>query len=650
ASGGQGTKVTPAPGHYLEPVFAPDGSAVVYRKAEGGYLTSPLWSSEPGIYRVGLDGDTPAGAPELVTEDGADPHFGAASDRVFLTRREGESTVLVSLPLGAPAEDVDAREHLRSDNAVRFRVAPDGQWAAWQERFQAHVAPFVATGKPVTLGPGTKAVPVATVSRDAGNFLHWGGDSESLHWSVGPELYTRELTEAFAFLEGAPEELPEPPEEGLEIGLTAEAAKPSATLAFVGGRLITMRDDEVIEDGTVVVEGDRIAAVGPSSEVEVPEGARVVDVAGKTVIPGLVDVHWHGGHGVSEIEPEQNWNYLATLAFGVTTIHDPSADTSTVFSSAEMARAGLITAPRVYSTGTILYGAETPFRAVIDGLEDAREHLRRMKAQGAISVKSYNQPRRDQRQQVVTAARELGLMVVPEGGSLLQHNLTMVVDGHTGIEHSIPVGSIYDDVRQLWSGVPGVGYTPTLVVGYGGLWGENYWYAKTKVWESERLLTFVPREIVDARSRRRTLAPDEEWGHFANAEVAEELHDEGVPVLVGAHGQREGLGAHWEIWMLEQGGMTPHEALRAATLDGAWYLGMDRELGSIEPGKLADLAVLDANPLEDLRTSTEVDLVMVGGRLYDAATLDQLEPAHREREPLPFERGEDGRLLLRPGE
>lgn len=650
ASGSAGTKITPEPGHYLEPVFAPDGSAVVYRKAEGGYLTSPLWSADPGIYRLRLEGDAPAGAPELVTGDGADPHFGAASDRVFLTRREGESTLLVSLPLGAPAEDVEAREHLRSENAVRFRVAPDGRWVAWQERFQAHVAPFVATGKPVTLGPGAKAVPVATVSRDAGNFLHWDGDSESLHWSVGPELYTRELTEAFAFLEGAPEELPEPPEEGLEIGLTAETAKPSSTLALVGGRLITMRGDEVIEDGTVVAEGDRIAAVGPSSEVEVPEGARVVDVAGKTVIPGLVDVHWHGGHGASEIEPEQNWNYLATLAFGVTTVHDPSADTSTVFSSAEMARAGLITAPRVYSTGTILYGAETPFRAVIDGLEDAREHLRRMKAQGAISVKSYNQPRRDQRQQVVTAARELGLMVVPEGGSLLQHNLTMVVDGHTGIEHSIPVGSIYDDVRQLWSGVPGVGYSPTLVVSYGGLWGENYWYAKTKVWEDERLLSFVPREIVDARSRRRTLAPDEEWGHFANAEVAAELHDEGVRVLVGAHGQREGLGAHWEIWMLEQGGMTPHEALRAATLDGAWYLGMDRELGSIEPGKLADLAILDENPLEDLRSSTSVDLVMVGGRLYDASTLDQLEPVHREREPLHFERGEDGRLLLRPGE
>jgi len=644
AAGGQGRVLTPAPGHYVEPAFSPDGSTVVYRKIEGGFVTSPLWSAKTGVYRVPAGG----GDAVLVSERGADPHFGAASDRVFLTRRGDGKTVLFSVPLSGPAEEVQARDHLTAENATAIRVSPDGRWVAWQERFRAHVAPFVATGKAVDVGPGAKSVPVASVSRDAGNFLHWGGDSASLHWSQGPTLYTRVLSESFAFLEGAPEELPEPPEEGLAVGLTAEAAKPTGTLALVGGRLVTMRGDEVIEDGVVVIEGDRIAAVGARGDVEVPAGAETLDVSGKTVIPGLVDVHWHGAHGAAEIEPEQNWNYFATLAFGVTTIHDPSADTSTVFSSSEMARAGLITAPRVYSTGTILYGAETPFRAVIDSLDDARSHLRRMKDQGAISVKSYNQPRRDQRQQVLQAARELEMLVVPEGGSLYQHNMTMVVDGHTGIEHSIPVGAVYEDVYQLWAGAPGVGYTPTLVVGYGGLWGENYWYATTNVWENERLLAFVPREEVDARSRRRVLAPEEEWGHFANATVAAELHDEGVRVLVGAHGQREGLGAHWEMWMLEQGGMTPHEALRAGTLDGAWYLGMDHDLGSIEPGKLADLAILSANPLEDLRRSTEIEQVMVGGRLYDAATLNQLAPEELERQPLFFERDEEGRFLIRP--
>src|SRR6185503_6194189 len=185
-------------------------------------------------------------------------------------------------------------------------------------------------------------------------------------------------------------------------------------------------------------------------------------------------------------------------AFGVTTLHDPSNDTDTVFAASELQRAGLITGPRIFSTGTILYGANAPFTATIDSLEDARSHLRRMKAAGAFSVKSYNQPRRDQRQQVIAAARELGMMVVPEGGSLYEHNMTMVVDGHTGIEHAIPVGAVYADTVQLWSRTQ-VQWTPTLGVAYGGIMGENYWYAHTNVWEDERLLAFVPRESIDAR-------------------------------------------------------------------------------------------------------------------------------------------------------
>ncbi|MDP9121395.1 MAG: amidohydrolase family protein, partial [Acidobacteriota bacterium] len=271
-------------------------------------------------------------------------------------------------------------------------------------------------------------------------------------------------------------------------------------------------------------------------------------------------------------------------------------------------------------------------KAEIESLDDARSHLRRMKAAGAWSVKSYNQPRREQRQQVIAAARELGMMVVPEGGSLFENNMTMIVDGHTGVEHALPVAHIYDDVRQLWKASE-VGYTPTLIVAYGGIWGENYWYDKTRVWENQRLLSFVPREILDARSRRRVTAPDEEYNHLNAARAAKELADAGVEVHIGAHGQREGLGAHWEIWMLVEGGMTPYQALRCATWNGAHYLGLDRDLGSLEPGKLADVVVLDANPLEDIRNTEKVNLVVANGRVYDGATLDQLGNHPKKRQP-----------------
>jgi imidazolonepropionase-like amidohydrolase len=216
----------------------------------------------------------------------------------------------------------------------------------------------------------------------------------------------------------------------------------------------------------------------------------------------------------------------------------------------------------------------------------------------------------------------------------------MVVDGHTGVEHAVPVAAVYDDVTQLW-GKTAVGYTPTLVVAYGGVWGENYWYQHSEVFEHPRLTKFVPPDQIDGRARRRMHVSDGDWNHVAAAKVAAALAKAGVVVNTGAHGQREGLAEHWEMWMMVQGGMTPHEALRTGTLNGARYLGLDGDIGSLEVGKLADLAVIEGNPLEDIRRSEHVRYTMINGRIYDATTMDEVGNHPRKRVPLFWERERD---------
>ena len=639
--------VVTTPGSYTEPAFSHDGRWIVFRDAGADGTRGPLYDNTSGIYVVPTDGSA---APKLVREGGTEPSFDATGKRVFVNDSRQGKAILVSVGIGDPNSPLSGGDdvvHFQSENATQIVPSPDGKWVAFAERWHAFVAPFPHTGRPIDLSPTMEGYPTARISQDAGFNIHWSGDSRQVHWSLGPELYTRDLSRTFDFLtpdQSATRPTKDAPEaKGTSIGFTAKTDTPDGAIAFVGARIVTAsgaagRSDvasNVIENGTVVVEGNRITAVGRN--VSIPAGAKRIDAAGKTIMPGIVDVHGHVGGEGDGILAQSSWPLEANLAFGVTTTHDPSNDTETVFSNAELIRAGMKLGPRLFSTGTILYGAETPFKAVIDSYDDALSALRRQKSFGAFTVKSYNQQRRDARQMIIKAARELQMEVVPEGGSLLYFNETMILDGHTTVEHSLPVPKLYKDVVTLFAKSK-TAYTPTLIVGYGGLSGEYYWYQKTNVWENEHLLAFTPREIVDARSRRRTMAPDDDFNHVLIAKGAKQVLDAGGTVDLGAHGQLQGLGAHWEMWMLQQGGMTNLEAIRCATINGARALGLDKDVGSIETGKLADLIVLDRNPLENIRNSESIGMVMLNGRLYDAKTLNEIGNHPKERMKLYWER------------
>jgi len=605
-------------GHYVDLSLSADGETLMYRKRTGGRLLNPDWGQKPGIYTMPARG----GKGRMISERGNQPHFAGIDGRIFATERRGGKTTLISMNENGN----DVRDVATSEQATDIIVSPNGKWVTWRENYQVFVAPFPRTGQAITLSPKGGALPVKKLSKDGGIYLGWNMDGDSVHWSLGPVMQSVKVADAYGddFT---------PPASGLDLGVTVKADKPSGVVAITGARIATMNgDDQVIDNGVIIVRDNRIEAIGAAGDIDIPAGAEQVDASGKTIIPGIIDIHAHGPYGSGDIIPQQNWSTLAHLSLGVTTVHDPSSRANLVFAASEYARAGVTLGPRIYSTAEIVYGAKTTIWAPIDSIDDALSHIRRLKAQGAISVKNYNQPRRDQRQQVVDAARREGLMVVAEGGSLYHMDMNMVVDGNTSIEHTLPNQHIYEDVIEFWPQTE-VGFTPTLVVAYGGVRGEDYWYDNTEVWKHPILSKFVPPRTLQPRSVRRQRAPEADYGDDENAALAKQLMDNGVSVHIGAHGQREGLGSHWEMWSFARGGMSPMEALKTATINPAKQFGMSKDIGSLEVGKLADLVIIDGNPLENIRESDKVEKVMINGRLFDANTLNEEVTGDRVTKP-----------------
>lgn len=619
------TRITPEKGIYRTPRYSPDGKWIVYQKEGGNGFQGGAFCLHPGIYIMPAAG----GKPTLINKDGADPIFSKDGKRIFYTGEDGSNYAFRSCDLSGN----EVRTHFTSKYTNIFSPSPDNKWIAYRELYKVYVAAFPETGRSADLSAKISSVPSAQLAKDAGYNIHWSADGKKVIWTLGDEYFSTEVKNRFTFMEGSKDTVLPMDTTGIKFNLVLPSDKPKGVVVFRGARIITMNaGNEVIENGMIVITDNKITEIGPATQVALPAGAKIIDVTGKTIMPGLVDVHAHVGHFRSGLSMQKHWPYYANLAYGVTTTHDPSSNTEFVFSQSELVKAGLSVGPRIFSTGTILYGADGDFKAVINSLADARSAVARTKAFGAFSVKSYNQPRREQRQQVITASRDLGIMVVPEGGSTFFYNITHVLDGHTGVEHNLPVYPLYDDVIQLWGNAK-TQYTPTLIVNYGSMNGENYWYQKTNVWEKERLLRFTPRSVIDTRARHRTMIPDAEFtnGHILSSQSCKKLADAGVKVNLGAHGQIQGIGVHWELWMLQQGGMTNMQALRCATMNGAEYIGMADQIGSLEKGKLADLIVMDADPLENIQNTETVRLVMINGRLYDCETMNEIGNYDKKR-------------------
>ncbi len=628
-------EVLPLAGQLVNPAWSTDGTRIVVLRGIGGQVTPDLGSENH--YEIVVATRSGKGAKKgwttaLVTTTDNRGSAARASrlnlhdDRVwFMSDRAGASrapgqTALVSVAL----DGTDRRTHLVFQGAEEIVISPDFQRVAYKLDHQAYVTALPTWGAEVVVDG---SVPTQRLTEVVGDWLAWTPDGASVTWATGPTL-SRKLVTGVGALRKDPEtgKLPDADYktgvETVKVALEVPRARPEGVLALTHARVLTMKEgteDQVLEDTTVVIDRDRIVSIGGP----VPAGAKVVDCTGKTIIPGLVDVHAHLHYTAGDVLPEQEWRYQTSLDFGVTTVTDPSASTDLVFTQAERVEAGFEKGPRVYSTGGVLYGALSNGGAKTADPDAARHHVARMKAVGATSVKVYQQSQRERRQWYVQACNELEILCVPEGGGDLFQNLGMVQDGFHAIEHSLPNSPVYGDVIQWMAGgrtasSAGTAWTPTLLVAYGGLMGENWFYQYRNPIDDARLLRHFPRRLLDAQSwRRNILAQDTDWNFVAAARDAAKVVRAGGMVTLGAHGQLQGLGAHWELWALaSEGALTPMEALRAATLHGATYLGLDKQIGSVEVGKLADLVVLDADPREDIHNTVKIGFVVKNGEVW----------------------------------
>ena len=671
ATGGAVTPIMPTSG-MGNPHFTSSPERIYAYGREG--LVSFRWDGTDLKTHLKVTGPIPPGAA-----GGAQMTLDAGLEHTVASQWVGgRASRPVALEPGIPTHLDDPAEPTppQPPPASLVLMAPNGDQAlamVGMDFYTITIPQVGATAPTVSVAdPASAGVPVKKLNEIGGEFPAWSADGKHIMWSLGNTVWTYDLARARvmddslkadartkAALRVAPatkdsmakadsvltlvaradtgvNKKPTPGYRAAEsrVAVMATRDTPRGTVVFRGAKAITMKGNEIIENADVLVRDNRIVAIGASGSVTIPTGAKVIDVSGKVIMPGMVDTHYHPQWLTPQVHNTQTWQYLTTLAYGTTTTRDPQTSTTDFMTYGDRVETGDMVGPRVYTTGPGVFSGE-PVR----DLDHARQILARYaKHYDTKTLKMYMSGNRQQRQWIIMAARELGIMPTTEGGLDEKLNMTHGIDGYPGIEHTLPITPKYEDVFQ-WYKATGVTNSPTLIVEYGGPFGEGWFYQTEDLLGDAKLRRFTHPVDLDTKIRRRGagnapgpagFALKEEYAMWQHAEDVAKTVAAGGKIGVGSHGQLQGLGMHWELWLLQSGGLSTHDALRAATIVGAEGIGMAQDIGSLEPGKMADLIVLDRDPLANIRNSNSVSMVMVNGRLYDGNTLDEVYPRQRK--------------------
>ena len=647
--GGEPTRLTDLAGEYLYLDWHPDGSNIVLSMGpvpQGERTGDPrTWNgfAQPVGWQIAL---LPAqgGKPVEIAKTTflQRPSFGADGRIYFQEVPPPPRTGGVRVPYPSEADEnyraiyrsvapdgTDVREHVELKSVFSFMpvprgqepmVSPDGRWLAFQWAHQLYLVPMPDQaedgGVPVIDPDATLPDPNRIRITDFGSFEHRWRDETTLEFTSGSSYFTYDVDSR---------EL-----NSRSVGLKLPRDSGKGAVAFRGARIVSLATPGVIENGDLLVRNSRIECVGSCNLDGVD---KIIDASGKTIVPGFMDMHDHISSDIANVLPRHRPRSALALAYGVTTFVDPAGLASGYLLS-DLVEVGEIVGPRTFTTGRNMTGYDVHDEIVT--LWDAERAVGRRVGWGSASVKNYLQNNRVQQQMTIEAARKFGITATSEGGNMQWSQLAQVMDGQAGFEHGLPFLPLYSDMAKFF-GQARVVYSATIGVGPAHPQGSVYYFRPRHDFANDsKYARFVPDIATVTRDKAGEPEPKSRFSFPIMAEGIKDVVAAGGYAALGEHGEQPGIGTHWEMWSIAEA-MEPIDVLKAASLHPAYFMGLEDELGTIEAGKIADLVVLDANPLEDIRNTLSIRYVMKQGNLYDGDTLDQLWPVERPFAPLPWE-------------